>query len=112
MLFSFFCKIETSPNDIFIIYNYDEQDIFKKIARYHIEFERIYPFEDGNGRTGRLIINYDLIKDNLPPVVIAKDDRVKYFELLRNKDVENLGNWLKELSDEEKERIENFRKLK
>ena len=89
-------------------YNHDEQNIFQKIAKYHIEFERIHPFEDGNGRTGRLIINYELIKNNLPPVVITKEDRVKYFEFLRNKDVENFAKWLEELSDKEKERINNF----
>lgn len=65
-------------------YNHDEQDIFDKIARYHIEFEIINPFEDGNGRAGRLLLNYELLKNNLLPVVIIKDDRVKYFELLRD----------------------------
>lgn len=104
-------KPEQVPNlMMYYIYNYnhDEQNIFQKIAKYHIEFERIHPFEDGNGRTRRLIINYELIKNNLPPVVITKEDRVKYFEFLRNKDVENFAKWLEELSDKEKERINNF----
>ena len=89
-------------------YNHDEQDIFTKIARYHIEFERIHPFEDGNGRTGRLLINYELLKNNLPPVVIAKEDRVKYFEFLRNNDSNGFAEWLKELSTREEERMKRF----
>ena len=89
-------------------YNHDEQDIFEKIARYHIEFEKIHPFEDGNGRTCRLLLNYELLKNNLPPVVIAKEDRVKYFEFLRNNDITGLAEWLKDLSTKEKERIEKF----
>jgi Fic family protein len=89
-------------------YNHDEQDIFKKIARYHIEFERIHPFEDGNGRTGRLLLNYELIKNNILPVVIAKEDRVKYFEFLKNVDISGLAGWLKELSAIENERIARF----
>lgn len=89
-------------------YNHDEQDIFTKIARYHIEFEKIHPFEDGNGRTGRLLINYELLKSNMPPVVISKEDRVKYFEFLRNNNSKDLEDWLRNLSDEEKERMEKF----
>ena len=89
-------------------YNHDEEDIFTKIARYHIEFEKIHPFEDGNGRTGRLLLNYELLKNNIPPVVISKEERVKYFEFLRNNDSTGLAEWLKELSTEEKERIEKF----
>ena len=89
-------------------YNHDEQDIFAKIAKYHIEFEKIHPFENGNGRTGRLLLNYELLKNNIPPVVINKKDRVKYFELLRNNDGTSLAEWLKDLSAEEKERMEKF----
>ena len=89
-------------------YNHDEQDIFTKIAKYHVDFEKIHPFEDGNGRTGRLLINYEFLKNDLPPVVIAKEDRVKYFELLRNNDSNGLAEWLKDLSTREEERMEKF----
>ena len=89
-------------------YNHDEQDVFSKVAKYHIEFERIHPFEDGNGRTGRLLINYELLKNNLPPVVIAKEDRVKYFEFLKDNEVNELAQWLKELSIREEERMKKF----
>lgn len=89
-------------------YNHDKQDIFAKVAKYHIDFEKIHPFEDGNGRTGRLLINYELLKNNFPPVVIEKEDRVKYFEFLRNDDNDGLAIWLKELSIRENDRMKKF----
>lgn len=102
---------EKVPNlMLYYIYNYehDKQEIFTKIAKYHIEFEKIHPFEDGNGRTGRLLINYELLKNNLFPVVIEKEERIRYFEYLRNNDNLGLAKWLKELSDREEERIKKF----
>ena len=102
---------EKIPNlMMYYIYNYNncKEDIFSKIAKYHIDFERIHPFEDGNGRTGRILINYELLKNNLSPIVIEKDDRVKYFELLRNNDSINLAKWLKELSTSEEKRMQKF----
>ena len=101
-------KVPNLMNYYIYNYNHDEQDIFIKIAKYHIEFEKIHPFEDGNGRTGRLLINYELLKNNIPPVVIEKEDRVKYFEFLRNNDDIGLAQWLKELSTAEEERMEKF----
>ena len=102
-------KIPNLMNYFIYNYNNDTDDIYTKIAKYHIEFEKIHPFEDGNGRTGRLLINYELIKNDLPPVVISKDDRVKYFELIRNNDIINLAEWFKELSNYEFDRIEKFK---
>lgn len=89
-------------------YNHNEEDIFIKIAKYHIEFEKIHPFEDGNGRTGRLLLNYELLKNNIPPVVISKEERVKYFEYLRTNDSYNLAKWLKILSSKEEDRMKKF----
>lgn len=66
-------------------------------------------FLNGNGRTGRLLINFELLKNNIPPIVIPKEERTKYFEFLRNKDVEGLANWLRALSENEKERMESFK---
>lgn len=52
----------------------------ERIARFHLEFEGIHPFIDGNGRTGRLVLNLDLIRNGLPPVNIKFSDRRRYYD--------------------------------
>ena len=52
--------------------------IFDKVALNHIHFATIPPFEDGNCRTGRLLINFELLKNNIAPIVIPKEERTKY----------------------------------
>ena len=61
-------------------YKNSKEDIVTKLARFHIEFENIHPFIDGNGRTGRLLINLELMKAGYPPIDIKFSDRLKYYE--------------------------------
>lgn len=63
------------------------QDISKDIALkaaayFHVKFENIHPFADGNGRTGRLLMNYLLVLNSHPPIVIHEEDRKQYYSAL------------------------------
>ena len=63
------------------------KEIFEKIAASHIRFERIHPFLDGNGRTGRMVVNQQLINNGLLPVSIQPTG--KYREAFRRYDKKN-----------------------
>jgi len=54
--------------------------IVERIALFHLEFEGIHPFIDGNGRTGRLLINLDLIRNGFPPINVKFTDRKRYYD--------------------------------
>lgn len=57
---------------------------------FHHKFEKIHPFMDGNGRTGRMIFNYILMKNNFPPALILKKNRGEYIKNLEKADKVNL----------------------
>ena len=59
---------------------YARLHIVEKTALFHLRFEGIHPFIDGNGRTGRLLMNLQLIRAGLPPINVKFSDRKKYYE--------------------------------
>ena len=70
-------------------------------AEFHYKFVCIHPFDDGNGRVARLIMNYILLKNNYPPVIIKSEDKESYLTALQKADtgdVESLIEYIEEQS--------------
>ena len=97
-----------------LVYDYNHSVIenpFLKESQFHIQFERIHPFEDGNGRTGRILINRGLMRSGVAPVVIPLEERAEYMEHLAASDYEGLADMLCRLSEFEEKRMQHFSDL-
>lgn len=75
-------------------------NIIERVARFHLEFESIHPFIDGNGRTGRLLMNFELMQNGYPPINVKFTDRKRYYDAFdsysRNQDAMPMTNLIAE----------------
>lgn len=79
----------------------------------HAEFVSIHPFVDGNGRTARLIMNYQLMKKGFLPISIKKESRLEYFNTLEEYAVKgNLEPFVEMLSILEEEQLDRYLNMK
>lgn len=80
---------------------YTEEYFIDKIAKFHLEFETIHPFCDGNGRIGRVLINYQLMQYGFPPIIIRDKEKSFYYKSFgeyRNSNKKNISDMDKILS--------------
>jgi len=73
------------------------ENIIKRIAKLHLNFEYTHPFCDGNGRIGRVINNYLLLREGFVPINIKFIDRQKYYTAFRDFDLNGATNVMEEI---------------
>lgn len=77
-------KIEKMMKEILLKYS-SAIDVFivGRIANFHLDFETIHPFCDGNGRIGRVLINLQLMQTGFPPIIIRDKEKAGYYKTLK-----------------------------
>lgn len=76
-------KVADSMRKLLSEYNNKEEKTFEDILDFHVKFERIHPFQDGNGRVGRLIMFKECLKYNIVPFIIEDDLKMFYYRGLK-----------------------------
>lgn len=74
--------------ELLLAYNAKENVTLDDIIEFHVQFERIHPFQDGNGRIGRLIMLKECLKHNIVPFIIGEEHKLFYYRGLKEWDSE------------------------
>lgn len=81
-------EVADKMKELLRVYNAKEGKTFEDILDFHVKFERIHPFQDGNGRVGRLIMFKECLKYNIVPFIIGDDLKLFYYRGLKEWDNE------------------------
>lgn len=100
-------NVPSRIEELISAYNAGERNL-GDIARFHLEYERIHPFQDGNGRTGRAIIFKQCLDSGIVPAIIRDEDKARYYHALQTAQEESLIAFLKEEQNKYYEQIKAF----
>lgn len=81
---------------------------YERESRFHITYEHIHPFADGNGRSGRALLVRGLLRSNFAPCVINSDNRSEYINCVSRKDANGLQKLIEDASQIEEKRIKSL----
>jgi cell filamentation protein, protein adenylyltransferase len=91
-------EVEGMLKDTLVEYNSSShENIIKRIARLHLNFEHIHPFVDGNGRIGRVINNYLLVREGFVPINIKFVERDRYYNAFKEFDAKGKNEIMEEI---------------
>lgn len=76
-------NVETDIRRLLSEYNLKEKITFDDLLEFHYQFEAIHPFQDGNGRVGRLILFKECLRNNIVPFIIEEDLKLYYYRGLK-----------------------------
>lgn len=76
-------NVEIEIKKLLSSYNNKKEKTLHDIIEFHVQFERIHPFQDGNGRIGRLIMFKECLKHNIVPFIIEDDIKMFYYRGLK-----------------------------
>lgn len=76
-------EVDNLMKDLLKEYNSKKEKTFEDILDFHVQFERIHPFQDGNGRIGRLIMFKECLKYNIVPFIIEDNLKMFYYRGLK-----------------------------
>lgn len=97
----YFATPEETPAKMYDLLNWLNQKVKEEnvnpifvAAEFHYRFIRIHPFDDGNGRTARILMNFILMQFGFPPVIIKTEDKAHYFAALQMADAGNIETFI------------------
>lgn len=109
----YFASPEETPAKMDDLMKWYRQEIDKKdldvvlfATEFHYRFIRIHPFDDGNGRIARLLMNFILMQKGYPPAIIKTKDKQNYFNALQQADAGNIEYFFKYICEREVESLE------
>lgn len=97
-------EVEMRMKELFAWYNAENEVTLDTLAEFHARYELIHPFQDGNGRTGRIILFRECLKNDIVPFIIHNENRIQYVDALRTAQTEE--NYTKLIRFFEKEQRE------